>query len=196
MHREPGSTRLGSCALQFRQRWLSALSTFLARLCAECCHVCRLSRACDTVMCHFAGLATAAVLRRLGLIVLEEDAEAGVLTLSPDEISRWSRSSHNRHGPPTPNTASLQNEGVGSPSFVVQASLHRGGPFCVQSLRIRHPLLADASLKERSDLVLRTGTRCASAQPVMGLHGSGCAGQSCSCQHLPSCAEVTASRRQ
>jgi len=51
----------------------------------------------ETLGCRdSAGLATAAVLRRLGLIVLEEDAEAGVLTLSPDEISRWSRSSHNR----------------------------------------------------------------------------------------------------
>ena len=50
----------------------------------------------ETGVVATAGLATAAVLRRLGLIVLEEDAEAGVLTLSPDEISRWSRSSHNR----------------------------------------------------------------------------------------------------
>jgi hypothetical protein len=56
---------------------------------------------CDTYSIWFGrrlGLATAAVLRRLGLIVLEEDAEAGVLTLSPDEISRWSRSAHNRRG--------------------------------------------------------------------------------------------------
>ena len=62
----------------------------------------------------YSGLATAAVLRRLGLIVLEEDAEAGVLTLSPDEISRWSRSSHNRRGPgpsscrPTSNSLAAQ----------------------------------------------------------------------------------------
>ena len=68
-----------------------------------------------------AGLATAAVLRRLGLIVLEEDAEAGVLTLSPDEISRWSRSSHNR------SAGSFSNCPVLPPRETALAAGHDGG---------------------------------------------------------------------